>query len=120
MPKVSKDPGERGIILGFNSIRIGGLFISRRFCMTALVMQKLANALFDEGFVVKKIEDEQKSSFDRFENGEKYTGHILIVVRPKDEEEAEAEAARFRKIKEREFARGIATPSKPGNEEVRF
>lgn len=81
--------------------------------MTALVMQKLAMALSNEGFIVKKIEDEQMSSFDRSQNGEKYTGQIIIVVRPVDDEEAEAEASRLRKEKEREFAK-----SKPGNEEV--
>jgi hypothetical protein len=86
--------------------------------MTALVMQKLATALLNEGFVVKKIEDEQKPSFDRSENGEKYTGQIIIVARPMDEEKAEAEAARLRKEKEREFAKGIATPGKSGGEEA--
>jgi hypothetical protein len=88
--------------------------------MTALAMQKLATALFNEGFIVKKIEDEQKSSFDRIENGEKYTGQIIIVVRPVDDEKAEAEAARLRKKKEREIAKGITTSSKPGNEGVSF
>jgi hypothetical protein len=88
--------------------------------MTALTMQKLATALFNEGFIVKKIEDEQRSSYDRFENGEKYTGQIIIVVRPNDEEEAEAEAARLRKEKAREFAKGITTPSKPNYEGVSF
>jgi hypothetical protein len=86
--------------------------------MTALVMQKLATTLFNEGFVVKKIEDEQKSSFEKSENGEKYTGQIIIVVRPVDDEEAEAEAARLRREKEKKFAKGIATPSKPNYEEV--
>jgi hypothetical protein len=88
--------------------------------MTALVMQKLAAALLNEGFVVKKIEDEQRFSFDRAENGEKYTGQIIIVARPEDEEEAEAEAARLRKEKEREFAKGGIMPGKPGNEEAPF
>jgi len=73
--------------------------------MTALVMQKLATALLNEGFVVKKIEDEQIHSFNRSENGEKYTGQIVIVARPVDEEEAEA--ARLRKEKEKEVATGL-------------
>jgi hypothetical protein len=88
--------------------------------MTALVMRKLATALFNEGFIVKKIEDEQKSSFDRSENGEKYTGQIIIVVRPSDDEEAEAEAAQLRKEKEKGFAKGIATPGRPNHGEVPF
>jgi hypothetical protein len=86
--------------------------------MTALVMQKLATALLNEGFVVKEIKDEQKSSFDKPENGEEYTGRIIIVARTKDDEEAEAEAARLRKKKEKEFAKGVTPPGKPSNEEV--
>jgi hypothetical protein len=84
--------------------------------MTALVMQKLATVLFEEGFIVKKMEDEQRSSFDRPENGEEYTGRTIIVVRPADDEEAEAENARLRKEKEKGIARGVITPGKPGNE----
>jgi hypothetical protein len=79
--------------------------------MTALVMQKLADALLNEGYVVKKIEEEQISSFDRKDNGEKYTGQLIITVRPVDEEEAEAEAARLRKEKEKEFARSNGNAS---------
>jgi hypothetical protein len=86
--------------------------------MEGSAMQKLVAALFNEGFIVKKIEDEQKSSFDRTEIGEKYTGRIIIVVRPAEDEEAEA--ARLRKEKEREFAKGAAAPGKPGNEEAPF
>jgi|LSPZ01.1.fsa_nt_gi hypothetical protein len=88
--------------------------------MTALVMQKLATALLNEGFVVKKIEDEQKSSFDISGNGEKYTGQIIIVARPVDEEEAEAKAASLRKEKEKDVARGNTVPRKSESEEVRF
>ncbi|MDR0472344.1 MAG: hypothetical protein LBH43_01540 [Treponema sp.] len=87
--------------------------------MTALIMQKLATVLLNEGFVVKKIEDEQIGSFDRRDNGEKYTGQIIIVARPVDEEEAEAEAARLRKKKEKEIAQGT-TPGKSENKEVGF
>jgi hypothetical protein len=85
--------------------------------MNALVMQKLATALFNGGYVVKKIEDEQKSSFDRTENGERYTGNIIIVARPVDDEEAEMETARLRKEKER------ATPPVPetvSDKEIEF
>jgi hypothetical protein len=83
-------------------------------------MQKLATALLNEGFVVKRIEDEQKSSFDRSDSGEKYTERIIIVARPKDDEEAEAEAARLRKEKEREFAKGVTAPGKSENEGISF
>ena len=69
--------------------------------MTALVMQKLADALGKEGFIVKKIEEEEYTPYNRPSSGEKYTGQILIKVRSADEEEAEAEAAWLRKAKER-------------------
>jgi len=69
--------------------------------MTALVMQKLADALAKEGFIVKKIEDEEISSFNRTLDGEKYTGEIIIRVRPADDEEAEAEMVRLRKEKQK-------------------
>jgi hypothetical protein len=88
--------------------------------MTALVMQKLAMALLNEGFVVKKIEDEQMLSFDKCENGEKYTGRIIITARPVDDEEAETEAARLRKEKEKEVARGITKLGTSKNEGVGF
>ena len=88
--------------------------------MTALVMQKLADALLKEGFVIKKIEDEQRSSFDRSENGEIYTGQIIIVARPVDEEEAEANAARLRKEKERGIANGVVMLNDPKNGRVEF
>jgi hypothetical protein len=78
--------------------------------MTALVMQKLATALLNEGYVVKEIKEEQISSFDKRDNGEKYTGRLIITVRPVDEEEAEMEAARIRKEKEKEIAMGDKAP----------
>jgi hypothetical protein len=85
--------------------------------MTAVVMQKLANVLANEGFVIKKIEDEAYGSFDKQENGEKYTGQIIITVRPVDDEEAEAEKKRLRKEKEWANAKG----EKPKSEkEVEF
>ncbi|MDR0377014.1 MAG: hypothetical protein LBH70_04385 [Spirochaetaceae bacterium] len=88
--------------------------------MTALVMQKLAAALLNEGFVVKKMEDEEKHPYDRTADGEKYTGQIIIVARPVDDEEAEAKAALLRKEKEREFAKNVTAPCKPENKAVRF
>jgi hypothetical protein len=93
---------------------MGWVIYKQEVFMTALVMQKLATALLNEGFVVKKIEDEQLSSFDKPRNGEKYTGQIIIVARPVDDEEAETGAARLRKEKEKEFARGV-TQGKPKN-----
>jgi len=86
--------------------------------MTALAMQKLATALLNEGYVVKKIEEEQISSFDRRDNGEHYTGQIIIVVRSVDDEEAEAEAAQLRRKKERDIAMGITAPKNNSKEEI--
>jgi len=76
--------------------------------MTAIVMRKLADALLNEGYVVKKMEDETAGFHE-----DKYTGRIIITVRPVEDEEADAEATRLRKEKEREAA-------KPENEEVKF
>ena len=73
--------------------------------MQALVMQKLADALGKEGFVIKKIEDAEIPSFSKPDTGEKYTGEIILRIRPVDEEEAEAEKARLRKEKEWERCR---------------
>jgi hypothetical protein len=81
-------------------------------------MEKLGTALLNAGFVVKKIEDEKESSFIRNENGEKYTGQIIIVARPADEETAELEVSRLRK--EREFTKGAAASDKSRNEEAVF
>ena len=86
--------------------------------MTVLVMQKLATVLLNEGYVVKKIEDEQISSFDRRDNGEHYTGQIIIVARPVDDEEAEAEAAQLRRKKEKEIAMGITPPKNNSKEDI--
>ena len=69
--------------------------------MTALVMQKLADVLAKEGFIVKKIEDEEINSFNRSDDGVKYTGEIIIRVRPVDDEESEKEIVKFRKEKNR-------------------
>ena len=68
--------------------------------MTAMAMQKLATVLLNEGYVVKKIEDEMSGFY------EKYTGRIIITIRSVEEEEADAEDARFRKEREREALRG--------------
>jgi len=80
--------------------------------MIVSTMQKLAMALLNEGYVVKKIEDEQIHTFNFKDNGEQYTGHIVIVVRPVEDEEAEAEAARLRKVKEKEYAMGVNSNNK--------
>jgi len=80
--------------------------------MTESVVQRLAIALHGEGYAIKKIEDEQISSYDKPLNGEQYTGRIIIIVRPLEDEEAEAEAVRLRKEKEREIAKANV-PGKP-------
>jgi hypothetical protein len=80
--------------------------------MTAVVMQKLADVLANEGFVIKKIEDEEHNSFDKQENGEKYTGAIIIKVRPIEDEKAEKEKARLRKEKEWAKAKGNPKPDR--------
>ena len=85
--------------------------------MTALTMERLATVLLNEGFVIKKIEDEQLSSFDKLP-GEQYTGRIIIVARPVNEEEAEAEAAKLRKEKEKE--RRASSPGESENKGVAF
>ena len=67
--------------------------------MTAFIMQSLTGAVNAAGFVVKKIEDEVYGSFDKPSSGEKYTGEIIIKVRPIADEEAELEGIRVRKEK---------------------
>ena len=65
--------------------------------MTASTMQKLATALLNEGYIVKKIEEEMTSFH------EKYTGRIIVTIRPvEEEEEAEAKVIQLREEKERE------------------
>jgi hypothetical protein len=59
--------------------------------MEGAVMQKLADALGGAGFAVKKIEEETYSRFERPDAGEKYTGEIILKIRPIKDEEADAE-----------------------------
>jgi hypothetical protein len=62
--------------------------------MEGSVMRRLAEALGDVGFVIKRIEEEAYSHYNRPSSGEKYTGEIVIKVRPVKDEEADAEKVR--------------------------
>jgi hypothetical protein len=64
--------------------------------MEGSLMRKLADALGDVGFVIKKIEEESYGRFDRPDSGEKYTGEIIIKIRPMKDEEADVEKLRVR------------------------
>jgi hypothetical protein len=69
--------------------------------MEGSIMRKLADALGDVGFVIKKIEEKSYGQYDRPSSGEKYTGEIIVKIRPIKDEEAEAEKIRAQKEKER-------------------
>jgi hypothetical protein len=69
--------------------------------MEGYVMRKLADALGDVGFVIKRIEEEAYGQYDRPLSGEKYTGEIIIRIRPAKDEDADVEKLRSRKEKER-------------------
>ena len=69
--------------------------------MEGSVMRKLADALGDVGFVIKRIEEEAYSQYDRPLSGEKYTGEIIIKIRPTKDEDADVEKNRSRKEAER-------------------
>ena len=55
--------------------------------MEGLVMHRLSDALRNTGFVIKKIEEESYGRFDLPSGGEKYTGEIIIRIRPVRDEE---------------------------------
>jgi hypothetical protein len=76
--------------------------------MEGSVMRKLAEALGDAGFVIKKIEEEAYGQYDRPPSGEKYTGEIIIKIRPVKDEEADAE--RLRAWKEEKAGNRPLTP----------
>jgi hypothetical protein len=65
--------------------------------MEGSVLEKLAGALGTVGFVIKKIEEEAYGQYERTLNGERYTGEIIIKIRPVEDEEADAERLRVRK-----------------------
>jgi hypothetical protein len=71
--------------------------------MDGVRIQKLAEAVRDAGFVLKKFEEETYGHFDRPDSGERYTGELIIKIRPVEQEEYEQELvlARIRKERER-------------------
>jgi hypothetical protein len=81
--------------------------------MEGLVMRKLAEAVRSVGFVVKKIEEETYDSFNRPPNGEKYTGEIIIKIRPVEAEEDEQKQFQARKEKERNMNKPPASEEDP-------
>jgi hypothetical protein len=74
--------------------------------MEGSVIRKLTDALGDAGFVIKKIEEESYSRFERPFSGEKYTGEIIIRIRPAKDEEADIEKIRAREEAERPLVIG--------------
>jgi hypothetical protein len=77
--------------------------------MDGVRIQKLADAVRDAGFVLKKWEEETYGHFDRPDSGERYTGELIIKLRPVEQEEYEQELVLARIKREREKNR----PSPP-------
>jgi hypothetical protein len=77
--------------------------------MEGATMRKLADALSDVGFVIKRIEEESYGQYDKPSSGEKYTGEITIKIRTVKDEEADVEKIRARK--EAEKAKNNPAPS---------
>jgi hypothetical protein len=75
--------------------------------MEGSVMQKLAEALDDVGFVIKRIEEIAYDQYDRPPSGEKYTGEIIIKIRPIKDEEADIEKIRVRKEEEKARSKAL-------------
>jgi hypothetical protein len=69
--------------------------------MTGAVMKKLAEALDEVGYVIKDIKDEEYSGYGQPASGERYTGLMVLRIRPAEEEEADAEKLRARKEAEK-------------------
>ena len=86
--------------------------------MEGSVMRRLAEAMDDVGFVIKSIEEEKFGSYDRPVTGEIYTGEIIIKIRSRKDEEADAEKAWLRK--DRRKALVIPPPEAVKNEEQPF
>jgi hypothetical protein len=88
--------------------------------MEGSVMRKLAEALDDVGFVIKRIEEEAYGQYDRPSSGEKYTGEIIIRIRPVKDEEADIEKIRTRKDEEKKAkSKPLALVTAP-EEEAQF
>jgi hypothetical protein len=78
--------------------------------MEGSLMLRLANALDDVGFVIKKMEEETYSRFERPDSDETYTGEIIIKIRPRKDEDAEAGKRRDRLREKQKRDQGIPMP----------
>jgi hypothetical protein len=87
--------------------------------MKGSVMRKLADALEDVGFVIERLEEEPYGQYDRPSSGEKYTGEIIIKIRPIKDEEADADKIRVQKEEEKAKNKPL-TPVTAPEEEVKF
>jgi hypothetical protein len=81
--------------------------------MEGSVMRKLAEALGDAGFVIKKIEEETYGYYDRPGTGERYTGEIILKIRPVTDEEADIEKIRVRKEEEKAKGKPLVPVTAP-------
>jgi hypothetical protein len=88
--------------------------------MEGSVMRKLAEALDDVGFVIKKIEEEPYDNFNRPSSGEKYTGEIIIKIRSVKDEEADNEKLQVRKEEEKRAKSNPLTPVTEPKVETKF
>lgn len=84
--------------------------------MEGSVMRKLAEALGDVGFVIKKIEEETYDQYDRPSSGEKYTGEIVVKIRPMKDEEADIEKFRVREEEEKANGKPLTPVTVPASE----
>jgi hypothetical protein len=76
--------------------------------MEMALMQKIADAIGDNGFVIKKIEEETYGYYDRPKTGERYTGEIILKIRPITDEEAEAKKRWVREaVNEKSIEAGV-------------
>jgi hypothetical protein len=83
--------------------------------MDVVRIQKLTEAVREAGFVLKKWEEETYGHFDRPYSGERYTGELIIKIRPVELEEYEQELALARIRKERE--KNSPSPPAAGEQE---
>jgi hypothetical protein len=88
--------------------------------MEGSVMRKLADALSDVGFVIKRIEEESYGPYDRPSGEGKYTGEITIKIRPVKDEEDDAEKLRARKEEEKKAKSKPLTPVTAPEMEAEF
>jgi hypothetical protein len=76
--------------------------------MKGTVMWKLADAIEGVGYTIKDIKEEEYAQYSRPPSGEKYTGLLIIKIRPLKDEEADEEEIRIRN--ETEKASTESTP----------